>query len=286
MTFMTFLQDSKVKETTNSSEATTETIFKNICYFLPWAPFSRFFQEALCIHRADTNFPGRYFCSPNRYHISRKPIYLFTKPIPIAQEHFLITRRRYRFSRSTFLATEHSKKPFSNINEQIGNSRIPYSEQIFQQKVSVAAFDSSPAQCTWGCWRIISITAMKQYCLPGVYVDQMAQQFPKSAVHQGPSKRIRYELILTIEISTFAIIFFHLITQISVQILQRRRLKRCHWRTSSRIQQNRKGTIKSCHPIHSMKQETQEAESNSDSSDAEDYNMQKVRAIKQECYIA
>ena len=31
-------------------EAATATIFENICSFLPGAPFSGFFQEALCAH--------------------------------------------------------------------------------------------------------------------------------------------------------------------------------------------------------------------------------------------
>ena len=49
--------DDLLKEGT---EAATKTIFKNICSFLPEAPFSKFFQEAF--HRTDTNFPGRKVC--------------------------------------------------------------------------------------------------------------------------------------------------------------------------------------------------------------------------------
>ena len=47
-------------------EAATEIIFENICSFLPGAPFSGFFQEALCVHQTDANFPGRFVCSLNR----------------------------------------------------------------------------------------------------------------------------------------------------------------------------------------------------------------------------
>ena len=44
------------------TEAANETIFENICSFLPGAPFSVFFQEALCVHRTDTIFPGALLC--------------------------------------------------------------------------------------------------------------------------------------------------------------------------------------------------------------------------------
>ena len=35
--------------------------FENICSFLPGAPFSRSFQEALCVHQTDTDLPGASF---------------------------------------------------------------------------------------------------------------------------------------------------------------------------------------------------------------------------------
>ena len=38
--------------------------------FFHGAHFSELFQDALCVHRTDTNFPGR--CSLNRYQFSRK----------------------------------------------------------------------------------------------------------------------------------------------------------------------------------------------------------------------
>ena len=44
------------------TEAATETIFENICSFLPGASFSGFFREALCVYRTDTNFPGAHLC--------------------------------------------------------------------------------------------------------------------------------------------------------------------------------------------------------------------------------
>ena len=67
----------------NISEAATETIFENICSFLSGAPFSGFFQEALCVHRTDANFPGRFVCSLNRYKFSRRT----WSSSPIFQEH-------------------------------------------------------------------------------------------------------------------------------------------------------------------------------------------------------
>ena len=83
---------------------------------LPKCQFSRkvflfteqipFFQEpSLCVHRTDTNFPGTPFQLPNKQRFSRKP--------------------------------------FSNINEQIGNFQEgTLSKQIFQHQVSVAAFET------------------------------------------------------------------------------------------------------------------------------------------------
>ena len=87
------------------SEAATETIFENICSFLP-APFF-------------WSFPGGFMCSPNRYQFSRST-FLATEQIQIFQEHLFSDRtdtdfpgalifwlpNRYRFSRNTFLATE------------------------------------------------------------------------------------------------------------------------------------------------------------------------------------
>ena len=61
--------------------------FENICSFLPRAPFSGVFQEALCVHRTDANFPERFVYSPNRYQFSRST-FLATEQIQIFQEHF------------------------------------------------------------------------------------------------------------------------------------------------------------------------------------------------------
>ena len=76
------------------------------------------FQEGMFVRRTDTNlpgahfmgspntdFPGRYVCSPNRYKFSRSPFYGFTEQIAILQEPLFWLSNRYRFSRSTFLAT-------------------------------------------------------------------------------------------------------------------------------------------------------------------------------------
>ena len=94
--------------------------FRKYLFFSSRSTFFWSFQEALCVHRTDANFPGRFVCSPNRYHFSRSPLYVFTEQIPIFQKHFFSYRtdtnfpgalfmcspNRYQFSRSTFLATE------------------------------------------------------------------------------------------------------------------------------------------------------------------------------------
>ena len=88
------------------SEAATETIFENICSFLPGAPFSGVFQEALCVHRTDANFPGRFVCSPNRYKFSRRMWSVHRTDTTFPGALFMCSPNRYRFSRTTFLATE------------------------------------------------------------------------------------------------------------------------------------------------------------------------------------
>ena len=88
------------------SEAATETIFENICSFLPGTPFPVFFQEALCNHRTDVNFPGRFVCSPNRYKFSRRTWSVHRTDTIFLGALFMCSSNRYRFSRSTFLATE------------------------------------------------------------------------------------------------------------------------------------------------------------------------------------
>ena len=125
------------------SRSSHRDYFDNICSCLPGAPFSGFFQEALCVHRkdsfqesslfaermqifqedmsvrqTDTIFPGSlfmclpnryrifqilYFWLPNRYRFSRRP-FLASEQIPILQELFWLPNR-YRFSRITFLIT-------------------------------------------------------------------------------------------------------------------------------------------------------------------------------------
>ena len=109
------------------TETATETIFKYL-FFSLGARFSRFFQEASCVHRTDTNFkvyllakqipifqkhlfgyrtdtefsrsilcahqtdtnfPGRYVCSPNRYQFSRSNFYMLTEQLSIFQEYLL-----------------------------------------------------------------------------------------------------------------------------------------------------------------------------------------------------
>ena len=76
------------------TEAATETIFENICSFLPAAPVSGFVQEAFCVHQTDTNFSGGYLCSVNRYNFSRGPFYVFTEHIQVCQRH-LFSYRTY-----------------------------------------------------------------------------------------------------------------------------------------------------------------------------------------------
>ena len=93
-----------------SIQLRTATILENICSFLPGAPFTVFF------------FHQKKQCSPNRYQFSRK-ICMFIDQIWFPREPFLCVHltgtdfqehffcgylpNRYRFSRSTLLATEH-----------------------------------------------------------------------------------------------------------------------------------------------------------------------------------
>ena len=86
------------------TEAATETIFENICSFLPGAPFSRLLQKALCVYQTDTNFPGAVFCSSNRFQFPRKPF-----SARRTDNNFLgrciCSPNRYQFSRSSFFLT-------------------------------------------------------------------------------------------------------------------------------------------------------------------------------------
>ena len=86
--------------------------------FPGWASFSGFFQEAVCVHRTDTFFPGRYMCSPNRYLFSRK---------------IMCSPNKYLFPGIFFRKSSNIKA----ISRMIPPSP---SEQIFQIKVSVTAF--------------------------------------------------------------------------------------------------------------------------------------------------
>ena len=69
-----------------------KSIDRKTATFLPGAPFSGVFQEALCVHRTDANFPGRFVCSPNRYNFPGG-CGLFTEQIPFFQEPSLCVHR-------------------------------------------------------------------------------------------------------------------------------------------------------------------------------------------------
>ena len=84
--------------------------YRNVCLsrsplyvFIEQIPI---FQEDFFSYRTDTNFPLRFVCSSNRYHFSRSPFYVFTEQRPIFQEPLFWLSKRYRFSRSTFLASK------------------------------------------------------------------------------------------------------------------------------------------------------------------------------------
>ena len=79
--------------------------FRKYLFFSSRSTFFCIFQEALCVHRTDAYFPGRFVCSPNRYKISRSPLYVFIEQIPFPGALFQLPNR-YQFSRNTFLATE------------------------------------------------------------------------------------------------------------------------------------------------------------------------------------
>ena len=111
-----------------TSEAATETIFENICSFLPGAPFSVFsrrlyvfteqmpiFQEpSLCVHRTDTDFPGAPFYLPNRYQFSRSTSFLATEQIPIFQEHFFSYRIDNNFPGIAFFGYQRTDWQFQH----------------------------------------------------------------------------------------------------------------------------------------------------------------------------
>ena len=49
------------KSSNERTKTATDTMFKNICFLSPGAPFSGFFLEDLCvmcIHQTDIDFPG------------------------------------------------------------------------------------------------------------------------------------------------------------------------------------------------------------------------------------
>ena len=100
-------------------EAATETIFENICSFLPGALFSKFFmrlyvfteqitifQEGmsvrwtdtnfpgahLCVHRTDTDFPGAPILAIEQVPIFLEHAFLATEQIPTFQEHLFSYR--------------------------------------------------------------------------------------------------------------------------------------------------------------------------------------------------
>ena len=114
------------------SEATTETIFENICYI--WL-----FQVALCVHRTDNDFPGRFICSSNQITIFQGTSFYLVEQITIFQDfrYFCSLNRYHFFQEHFFLAAERyrfSRKPFLNIIEHISNFHEDTpSEQIFQK---------------------------------------------------------------------------------------------------------------------------------------------------------
>ena len=150
------------------SEAATETVFQNICSFLPGATilqFSRrlylsveqtcFFQKGLSICQRDMFFPGEsiILCSSNRHKFSRR--------VCRTDNDLIISSNRYQFSRtagaSIFSSKKYSffRKPYL-IFEHILFSRRPLCiEQIgiFQEgtlrqtDISLIGLD--------GCFRVV-----------------------------------------------------------------------------------------------------------------------------------
>ena len=87
-----------------NSQQDNMTIFENICSSLPGAPFSWFFREALCVHRTDTDFSGRFVCFSNRCHFLER--YVCSNRQFSRNRQFLCLPIRFRFYRSTFLVTK------------------------------------------------------------------------------------------------------------------------------------------------------------------------------------
>ena len=124
--------------------------FQIYLFFFSRSTFSGYFQGALCVHRTDTNFSERYLFVaeqilffPGRCVCSS--VYLVTKQIPIFQEHFLATEQILIFQKHIFSYRTDTDYLGSLVeissNRQATSRKVPSSEQIFQQQVSVASFE-------------------------------------------------------------------------------------------------------------------------------------------------
>ena len=103
------------------------------------------FSRKVCLFAEQIQiFQEDLVCSPNRYHFSRSPLYVFIEQIPIFQEHlfsyrtdtnfpgtlFICSPNRYQFSRSTFLATD-----FPGAVLFLATEQIPiFQEQFFSYR--------------------------------------------------------------------------------------------------------------------------------------------------------
>ena len=149
--------DSKIIEDSQLSEAGTETIFENICYFqfqeqlFPDSSrrlyvFNKqilIFEKGILVCRTDNNFPVGLFLFAERYRFSRK-VCLFVDWMPIFQEGMSVLQTDANFPGGLFLPSfclqrtdsdilgaffwlprryRCSKSPFQ-VTEQISNFRI------------------------------------------------------------------------------------------------------------------------------------------------------------------
>ena len=58
------------------NRAATETVFQNICSFIPGATFFIIFQEGIFVPRTEMNFQRGSICSSKRHEFSRRVYYV------------------------------------------------------------------------------------------------------------------------------------------------------------------------------------------------------------------
>ena len=106
-------------------------ISRKVCLFAEQIRFSQ--GPILCVHRTDTNFPGAPILAIEQKPIFQKRLFSYRTDTNFPGALFFWLPNRYRFSRSSFLATEHIQifqNPFFLATEQI----LIFQEQLFSYR--------------------------------------------------------------------------------------------------------------------------------------------------------